>query len=56
MIEAMDESAPRSGSQGSGPHPVEIVAYGPVWPAWFAMAGRQPRDECPAPATPELED
>jgi GrpB-like predicted nucleotidyltransferase (UPF0157 family) len=40
MIEAMDEPAPsQRRSQASGPHPVEIVAYDPAWPARFAEVG-----------------
>jgi GrpB-like predicted nucleotidyltransferase (UPF0157 family) len=30
-------------SQPSGPHPVEIVAYDPAWPARFAELGRELR-------------
>ena len=30
-------------SQGSGPHPVEIVAYDPAWPARFAELGHELR-------------
>ena len=45
MIEAMDdEPAPsKRRSQGSGPHPVEIVAYDPAWPVWFTELGRELR-------------
>jgi GrpB-like predicted nucleotidyltransferase (UPF0157 family) len=44
MIEAMDEPAPsQRRSQASGPHPVEIVAYDPSWPARFAELGRELR-------------
>jgi GrpB-like predicted nucleotidyltransferase (UPF0157 family) len=44
MIQAMDGSAPDEGrSQGSGLHPVEIVAYDPAWPARFAEVGRELR-------------
>ena len=44
MIEAMDEPVPsRRRSQGSGPCPVEIVAYDPAWPARFAELGRELR-------------
>ena len=40
----MDEPAPSQRlSQGSGPHPVEIVAYDPAWTARFAELGRDLR-------------
>ena len=40
----MDEPAPSQRlSQGSGPHPVEIVAYDPAWPARFAELGHELR-------------
>jgi GrpB-like predicted nucleotidyltransferase (UPF0157 family) len=44
MIEAMDEPGPSQRlSQGSGPHPVEIVAYDPAWPVRFAELGHELR-------------
>ena len=44
MIEAMDEPVPsRRRSQGSGPYPIQIVAYDPAWPARFAELGRELR-------------
>jgi GrpB-like predicted nucleotidyltransferase (UPF0157 family) len=44
MIEPMDEPAlSQRHSQGSGPHPVEIVAYDPAWTARFAALGRDLR-------------
>jgi GrpB-like predicted nucleotidyltransferase (UPF0157 family) len=44
MIHAMDGSATDEGRfQGSGLHPVEIVAYDPAWPARFAAVGRELR-------------
>jgi GrpB-like predicted nucleotidyltransferase (UPF0157 family) len=44
MIEAMDEPGPSQRlSQGSGPPPVEIVAYDPAWPVRFAELGRDLR-------------
>jgi GrpB-like predicted nucleotidyltransferase (UPF0157 family) len=44
MIEAMDEPVPsQRRSQGGGPHPVEIVAYDPAWPARFTELGQELR-------------
>jgi GrpB-like predicted nucleotidyltransferase (UPF0157 family) len=44
MIEVMDDPVPsQRRSQRSGPHPVEIVAYDPAWPARFAELGRELR-------------
>jgi GrpB-like predicted nucleotidyltransferase (UPF0157 family) len=45
MIEAMDDEPAPSlrRSQRSGPHPVEILAYDPAWPEWFAELGRELR-------------
>jgi GrpB-like predicted nucleotidyltransferase (UPF0157 family) len=44
MIVAMDEPAPsQRRSQRSGPHPIQILAYDPAWPARFAELGRELR-------------
>jgi GrpB-like predicted nucleotidyltransferase (UPF0157 family) len=44
MIEAMDQPAPsQPHPQGSGAHPVEIVAYDPAWPERFAELGLELR-------------
>jgi GrpB-like predicted nucleotidyltransferase (UPF0157 family) len=44
MIGAMDKPVPsRRRSQGSGPYPIQIVAYDPAWPGRFAELGRELR-------------